>query len=45
MGTNQLAFTPVVVELKDGKKLCIAESDVESYPGMFGSQCRISLIL
>ncbi len=35
MGTNQLAFTPVVVELKDGKKLCIAESDVESYPGMF----------
>ena len=24
-----------VVELKDGKKLCIAESDVESYPGMF----------
>lgn len=35
MAPNQLAFTPVVVELKDGKKLCIAESDVESYPGMF----------
>lgn len=36
MNTQRLAFTPIVVEVNDrGKKLCIAESDVESYPGMF----------
>lgn len=35
MPSNQIAFTPVVVELDNGKKLCIAESDVNSYPGMF----------
>lgn len=35
MPYNQIAFTPVVVELDNGKKLCIAESDVNSYPGMF----------
>lgn len=35
MPVNQIAFTPVVVALKNGKKVCIAESDVESYPGMF----------
>lgn len=35
MPDNRIAFTPIVVELKGGKKLCIAESDVESYPGMF----------
>ena len=35
MPVNQIAFTPLIVELKNGKKLCIAESDVESYPGMF----------
>ena len=28
-------FTPVVIEQENGRKLCIAESDVESYPGMF----------
>lgn len=32
---KRLMFTPVVVELDGGKKLCIAESDLESYPGMF----------
>jgi alpha-glucosidase len=35
MNREKLAFTPVVVELDGGKKLCIAESDVESYPGMY----------
>lgn len=35
MPDNRIAFTPIVVELKGGKKLCIAESDVENYPGMF----------
>lgn len=35
MPVNQIAFTSLIVELKNGKKLCIAESDVESYPGMF----------
>ncbi|NDW10725.1 glycoside hydrolase family 97 protein [Dysgonomonas sp. 520] len=32
---KRLMFTPVVVELDGGKKLCIAESDLESYPGMY----------
>lgn len=35
MDSNKLAFSPVVVELEDGKKVCIAESDTESYPGMY----------
>lgn len=32
---ERLMFTPVVVEIGGGKKVCIAESDLESYPGMF----------
>lgn len=32
---DRLSFTPVVVETGDGMKVCIAESDLESYPGMF----------
>lgn len=32
---ERLMFTPVVVELEGGKKVCIAESDLENYPGMF----------
>lgn len=36
MDTTRLVFTPIVVEVSNtGKKLCIAEADVESYPGMF----------
>lgn len=31
----QLAFTPVAVALEGGKKVCIAEADVHSYPGMY----------
>ena len=32
---NRLMFLPLVVELNDGKKLCITESDLESYPGLY----------
>ncbi len=32
---NRLAFTPMVVEAEGGVKLCIAESDLENYPGMY----------
>lgn len=35
MNSNKLAFTPVVIDLENGKKLCIAESDLNNYPGMF----------
>ena len=35
MKSNLLAFSPLLVNLDGGKKLCIAESDLESYPGMF----------
>ncbi|MBP1676156.1 MAG: Retaining alpha-galactosidase precursor [Bacteroidetes bacterium] len=31
----RIAFTPLVVEGVKGKKVCIAESDLLSYPGMF----------
>ena len=32
---NQLIMTPALIVGNEGKKLCIAESDVISYPGMF----------
>lgn len=32
---EKLIFTPLVVELDRGKTVCIAESDLESYPGMY----------
>lgn len=35
MNKDKLAFTPLVIELDGGKKVCLAESDMESYPGMF----------
>ena len=35
MNPEKLAFTPLIVELDNNKKVCIAESDMESYPGMF----------
>jgi alpha-glucosidase len=31
----RLAFSPIVVARKNGKKIAIAESDLNSYPGMF----------
>lgn len=33
--TNRLAFSPLLVEGVNGKKVCIAEADLISYPGMF----------
>jgi alpha-glucosidase len=33
--SNRLAFLPVVVEVANGKKLCITEADLEDYPGMY----------
>lgn len=35
MDKQKLAFSPLVVELDQGKKLCLAEADLQSYPGMF----------
>lgn len=32
---EKLAFSPLVVSLANGKKVCLAEADLESYPGMF----------
>lgn len=34
---RRLAFAPILVECDGGTKLCITESDLESYPGMFFS--------
>ena len=33
--TNRLIFSPLMVEAENGVKLCLAESDVENYPGLF----------
>ena len=33
--TNQLAFLPLLIEADNGKKICITEADLESYPGMY----------
>lgn len=33
--TGRLAFLPMVVEGANGKKVCITEADLTSYPGMF----------
>lgn len=32
---KQLAFLPLLVDLNNGKKLCITEADLENYPGMY----------
>ena len=32
---TQLIFSPLVVEADGGRRLCVAESDVENYPGQF----------
>jgi alpha-glucosidase len=32
---SRLAFTPLLIELKNGKKAAILEADLESYPGRF----------
>ncbi|QIU92672.1 glycoside hydrolase family 97 protein [Bacteroides faecium] len=33
--SGQLAFLPLLVEADKGKKICITEADLESYPGMY----------
>ncbi|MEJ2881223.1 glycoside hydrolase family 97 catalytic domain-containing protein [Pedobacter sp. GR22-6] len=35
LSKDKLAFSPLVVDLGQGKKVCIAESDLENYPGMY----------
>ena len=35
MSADKLAFSPLVVSVDHGKKVCLAEADLESYPGMF----------
>ena len=35
MESDRLAFLPVLVELKDGKKVVVTEADLENYPGMY----------
>ena len=35
LDTKRLMFLPLLVELGNGKKLCITEADLEDYPGMF----------
>jgi len=35
MNRDKLAFSPIVIELDDGKKVCLAEADLEGYPGMY----------
>jgi len=35
ISADKLAFSPLVVSLDRGKKVCLAEADLESYPGMY----------
>ena len=35
LNPDRMMFTPVIAKLDDGMKLCIAEADTESYPGMY----------
>jgi len=35
MDTQKLAFLPLLVELKNGKKAVITEADLEDYPGLY----------
>ena len=35
LNTERLLFLPLLVELNDGKKLCITEVNLEDYPGMY----------
>ena len=35
LNTDSLIFLPILVEVNNGKKICITEVDLESYPGMY----------
>lgn len=35
LDTKRLLILPLLIDLENGKKLCITEADLEDYPGMF----------
>ncbi|MEA5128844.1 MAG: glycoside hydrolase family 97 protein [Proteiniphilum sp.] len=35
LDTKRLIFLPMLVEAQNGKKVCLSEADLESYPGMY----------
>ena len=35
LNTQRLMFLPLVVDMENGVKVCITESDLESYPGLY----------
>ena len=35
LNPKRLAFLPLLVEVKNGKKVCITEADLENYPGLY----------
>ncbi|WP_353334396.1 glycoside hydrolase family 97 protein [Bacteroides sedimenti] len=35
LDSNRIAFLPLVVQAKNGVKVCITEADLESYPGLY----------
>lgn len=35
LNSQKLAFLPLVVEVANGKKVCITEADLHNYPGMY----------
>ena len=41
MDLDKLAFLPLLVELKDGKKAVITEADLEDYPGLYLRKERV----
>lgn len=45
MNRDKLAFSPLVVEMDGGKKVCLAEADLQSYPGMYLFNPRGATIL
>jgi alpha-glucosidase len=42
---KRMVFTPILLDIGEGEKLCIAEADVENYPGMYllGDSAKTSL--
>ncbi len=45
INADKLAFSPMVVSLDHGKKVCLAEADLESYPGMYLTNTNASTSL
>lgn len=40
LASNRLMFLPLIVDVENGKKVCITESDLESYPGLYLSTSK-----